>query len=187
MNFLIADRSSILDTKRMSLIKSTPTLDIVKPLEIEQQQFHRPRKDESQECLRQMILEAFVELERKPEIFGQPFTIIIPSKTWEGGKKVCELKEISSSIGDHMANWVEMSLTWANQISKSKRNWDKLSNCPDESEWFRLIVWKDGCTRLMGGSSYTQQTHTMTDIFSVSYGLQEKLYDTVPAVVRYEH
>lgn len=54
-----------------------------------------------------------------------------------------------------MANWVEMSLTWANQISKSKRNWDKLSNCPDESEWFRLIVWKDGCTPLMGGSSYS--------------------------------
>lgn len=187
MNFLIADSSSILDTNRIRVIKSVSTSNFVKPLDIEQKLFQKPRKNQRQEGLRQLILESFVELNRRPEVFGRPFTIISPSKTWNGGKKVCELKEISNSIGDHMANWIEQALDWAYQISKSKRNWEKLSNCPDESECFRLIDWKDGCARLMGGSSYTQQTHTMTDIFSVSYGLEEEIYDTVPAVVRYEN
>ena len=87
MNFLIAVNSrSLLDVNRIRLFKSTSMSDTVYPLEIEQKLFQKPRKDTRQECLRQIIMESFREVVQHPEKYRKPFTIITPSKTWEGRK-----------------------------------------------------------------------------------------------------
>lgn len=77
----------------------------VKPQDINQKLFRRKRKDEEQERVRKIIIEAFVEMKENPEEYGRSFKTMMPEKTWDS-KTVFELKKMACQLGDHNASWV---------------------------------------------------------------------------------
>lgn len=123
--------------------------DVIPKL-IDRSLFQEKREDLQQEWTREIILEAFDVVDRHPEKYAKSFTVMIPKKTWES-KTVGELKSLAKKMGDHIANWVEWALSLAQRISNGE-TWEAICNDPDTEEWYRLIVWKNGCCRLVGGS-----------------------------------
>lgn len=123
----------------------------VKPQDINQKLFRRKRKDEEQERVRKIIIEAFVEMKENPEEYGRSFKTMMPEKTWDS-KTVFELKKMACQLGDHNANWVEQALEWAQRIANGE-SWEAICDDVDTANWYRLVVWKYGYTRRVGGSS----------------------------------
>lgn len=150
----------------------------VNPNGIDQSPFQVKRKDSKQEAMRQLILEAFTRKDENPEKYGKPFKTLMPAKTWEW-KTVGELKELATKLGDHVADWVEQALEWAQRIQNGE-TWEAICNEPDTAKWYRLVQWKNGYYRLVGGS------HLGGDYcpaFDVSYNICHADYYTVPLVV----
>lgn len=130
-----------------------PTEDI--PFEvnykgIDQSLFEKARSDREQEKTRQIILEAFAEVDKYPEKYASPFDTLMPKKTKINNIK--EMKMDAYHLGGHVADWVEQALEWAQRISNGE-SWEFLCNYTDSASWFRVISWKDDLYRLVGGSS----------------------------------
>ena len=157
----------------------------VNPLGIDQTLFKTKKKDVRQEGTRELILEAFAELKRNPEKYGKKFKTMMPYKTWLS-KTVGELKELASNLGNHNADWVEQALEWAQRITNGE-SWEAICNEADTADWYRLVVWKNGYSRFVGGSR-----HRITNKPASAVGLCDcgsgviTYYDIVPLVVLYE-
>lgn len=153
------DIITILEKYEPTEFATVPTEDkwfMINPQTINQNIFQEERGDESQERVRKLILEAFDELKNNPEKYGRTFKTIMPELPDKTGEKRSysgyELQEISSKLGDHIADWVEQALEWAQRISNGE-SWEKLCNEYDTSKYLRVIIWKGGYTvRLVGGS-----------------------------------
>ncbi len=157
----------------------------VKPQSIDQELFKKKREDEKQEKTRQLILEAFEELRKNPEKYGKKFKTMMPRKYWTS-ETVAELKELSCQLGDHMADWVEQSLEWAQRIA-NKESWEAICNIPDTANWYRAISWKNGYTRAVGGSVRCDTTTVhASHVGRGDYDDDEILFVTVPLVVAYD-
>lgn len=156
----------------------------VNPETINRELFKTKKKDERQEKTRQIILEAFDEVKNKPERYNKPFKTLIPEKTW-GSKTVAQLKEVAKSHGDHMADWVEQALEWAQRISNGE-SWKAICNDADTANWYRLVVWKTGYVRLVGGAREYNSNAPVSDVFYYNYYSYGKLYNAVPLVVLYK-
>lgn len=153
----------------------------VKPQAIDQSLFQKKREDEDQENTRQLILEAYEEVKKVPEKYGQ-FKTMMPKKEWKD-KTVEELKEYATRIGDNMADWVEQALEWAQRIANGE-SWEIVCNEPDAAKWYRLVNWKDGYTRLVGGShNYVDNVLPASDVDNGWYAYFSRLHDTVPLIV----
>lgn len=122
----------------------------VNPLDIDRNLFQEKRKDSRQEWTRQLILEAFTKMDEDPTRYGKPFKTLMPEKTWRW-KYVSDLIELAKNLGDHDADWVEQALEWAQRISNGE-TWEDICNNPDTANWYRLVKWKNGYYRLVGGS-----------------------------------
>lgn len=162
----------------------------VNPVKINQNLFIKERKDKKQERTRLIILEAFAEMKEDPERYAKPFKVIIPRKTWEE-KQVGELIEISSKIGDHIADWVELALEWAQKLERSDVWWEAICNDPDDTAWFRMVIWKDGLARRIGGCArdngiYNPIGASNSDIQDSLGGSKYKVKNTVPIIISYE-
>lgn len=155
----------------------------VNPKTINQNLFSKKRKDSMQEQTRQIILEAFTKLSEEPEKYGRPFKTMIPKKTWSS-KTVKELKEIANNLGDHMADWVEQALEWAQRIANGD-TWEAVCNEADTEDWYRLVIWKNGYTRLVGGARKYIYNYPASDVGYDDYGSNDRLSNTVPLVVLY--
>lgn len=123
----------------------------IKPKAINQKIFEDKRKDKYQEITRRLIIEAFDVMKRNPE-YQRNFKTMMPKKEWEF-KIIPELKEMAGKLGDHNADWVEQALEWAQRIQNGE-NWEVICNEIDRANWRRLIIWKNGEVRLVGGSFY---------------------------------
>lgn len=156
----------------------------VMPLDINQEFFNKKRKDEKQEELRKIIQAAFAKLKENPEKYGRNFTTMIPQKTWDF-QSVEELQQMASSLGDHLADWVEQSLEWAQKIANGE-SWESICNLPDNSDWYRLVIWNNGYTRLIGGSHYDCTDFPISQVSYFGYPALDILDDTVPLVVLYK-
>ena len=156
---------------------------MVKPLAINQNLFKDEREDFKQEKIRQYILEAFEEMKKNPK-YTRDFKTMNPKKTWDE-KSVGELKKLAKNLGDHNANWVEQALEWA-QIIANGESWEKLCNERDTSNWYRLVVWKDGFARLVGGSCIDDFYDPISDVDACMYNDDEVFKHTVPKVVSYD-
>jgi len=155
----------------------------VNPLTIDQTLFMHPRRNLDQEKTRQLILDAFEEIRNCPER-AKAFKTYMPPKTWEY-KKVSEIKKIASQIGDHNADWVEQALEWAQRISNGEP-WENICNKYDTAHWYRLVVWKNKYSRLVGGSRAGYNNFTPSTV-SVLDSLDDYTYDcVVPLVVFYD-
>ena len=177
------------ETKQVTTAKvaQKPTEDEwfeVKPQAIDQKLFRKKRENKKQENTRKLILEAFVEMKANPEKYRKNFKTMMPKKTWLS-KTVAELKEMACKLGDHNADWVEQALEWAQRIANGE-SWETICNDKDTANWYRLVVWKNGYTRLIGGSVYDDDSSPASDVFSNNYIGNFNLGSTVPLVVLYE-
>lgn len=151
---------------------------------IDRRLFQNQRIDERQEEARQLILEAFNEVKCNPEKYGKKFKTFMPYKTWED-KTIAELKQLACGLGDHNADWVEQALEWAQRISNGEL-WASVCNKQDTANWYRLIVWKDGGARAVGGSSVFECGFSASEVHCTDYSLNMNVASTVPLVVLYE-
>ena len=156
----------------------------VKPLAIDQILFKKERKDKRQEKMRRIILEAFEESKKNPEKYSKNFRTMIPQKYWPREKTIADLEEIASKLGDHMANWVEQALEWAQRIANGE-SWESVCNESDNAKYTRLVAWKNGYYRGIGGySSFV--TIPASHVFDQN--LQDTIWldNKVPLVVDYD-
>ena len=103
----------------------------VNPMAIDQSLFSEEKSDKRQEMTRQLILEAFAEMENKSK-YARPFKTLMPEKAWDA-KLIDELREIAYNLGDHMANWYRL-IEWRNgyvQIVGGSRKADNPSPATD--------------------------------------------------------
>ena len=122
----------------------------VNPQAITQNLFQKKRKNERQEKTRNLILEAFAEMQSSPEKYRRKFKTMMPMKTWTS-KTVEGLNLLACELGDHNADWVEQALEWAQRICNGE-SWEAVCNNADTANWYRLVVWKNGYARPVGGS-----------------------------------
>lgn len=110
--------------------------------------FVTPREDPNQEKVRKLILEAFSEADAKPEKYSQPFETLVPDMDILCYTK-SKLIVLAYDLGDHMADWVEQALVWAQKISDGQ-SWESICNYPDTSKNRRMIIWKNGNYAIVG-------------------------------------
>ena len=172
----------------------------VNPLDIDSSLFTQKREDEKQEATRILILEALGEVRRQPNRYAKPFKTMIPKKTWTT-KNGSELIKLSKQLGHHMANWVEQALEWAQRIQNGE-SWITLCNEPDTAKCYRLVIWKDGYGREIGGSygkkhciafsiGGTGKTSICnapaSNVNSFQFSSNDQFDTTVPLVVDYDY
>ena len=155
----------------------------VNPQAINQELFQEKRDDKRQERTRQRILEAFTEMKNFPEKYGKSFKTMMPEKTLRS-KTVEKLKKLASRLGDHNADWVEQALEWAQRIHNGE-SWEDVCSEPDTANWYRLVVWKDGYARLIGGSDMHNDDSPASDVGHSDYYSNNRVDCTVPLVVLY--
>ena len=136
----------------------------VTPIDIDRNLFKEERKDKKQEHTRKLILEAFRNVEKNPWKYGKPFKTKVMEKELNSG--VFSGKDESDE--GHIANWVEQALEWAQRIHNGE-SWETLCNIPDISRWYRIIIWKDGKLRYIGGSSADSNKSPATAIHQVNF------------------
>lgn len=156
----------------------------VNPLAIDQNLFKKKRKDIRQKVTRRIILKAFAELKKNPEKYGKNFKTMMPKKEWST-KTVAQLKEMACKLGDHNADWVEQALEWAQRIVNGD-SWEAICNDMDTANWYRLVVWKNGYARLVGGSREGVFNVPASVVGNYDYYDNLNCRDTVPLVVIYE-
>ena len=107
----------------------------------------------------------------------------MPEKKWQGYKTVAELKEYAKELSGQTADWVEQALEWAQRISNGE-SWEAICNKADTAKWYRLISWKKGYYRLVGGSrASSSYGYPASDVFGYDYDSCSSIDDTVPLVV----
>lgn len=155
----------------------------VNPKAINQELFSEPREDSEQEATRQIILRAFIKLNEEQERYGRPFKTMIPEKTWSS-IKVEELEKIASNLGDHMADWVEQALEWAQRIANGE-TWEDVCNEPDTADWYRVVFWGNNDARFVGGARKNLSSDPASSVHDYGYKCNNILMIAVPLVVLY--
>lgn len=158
----------------------------VYPLEINRNLFQTKRKNRQQEETRKLILEAFSKVNEYPEKYGNPFKTLMPEAI-ERWMTIGELRKLASKMGDHIADWVEQAMEWAQRIQNGE-TWETICNNPDITEWFRMIAWKDGGQKLVGGARRinSQKPASYIEPGNVAFYAATRIHNAVPLIVRYE-
>ena len=154
----------------------------VNPLGIDRSKFEKPMSNRKQEWTRQIIQKAFAEVDKHPEKYASAFYTLMPEKKWNGLKTVAELNAYANDLDGQMADWVEQALEWAQRLFNGE-SWETICNNADTANWYRVILWKNGCYRLVGGSRNYNVLNPASDVFDYDYGSFNCIYDTVPLVV----
>lgn len=168
-------------TAKLALVPTEDKWFEVNPQTIDQSIFQKERKNARQEKTRRLILEAFAEVKNSPEKYGKKFKTMIPKKSWKS-KTVEELKQLACELGGHNADWVEQALEWAQRICNGE-SWEAICNKADTANWYRMIIWKNGYARLVGGSRYLSIDCPASDVGDSDYDSNNRICDTVPLVV----
>lgn len=156
----------------------------VNPLVIDRTPFQEGRKDQMQEETRQLILKAFAMVDENPTRYGNPFKTLMPEKTWDE-KTYDELRKLATDLGDHMADWVELALVWAQQIYNGEP-WKNLCDSSDLAKWFRLVDWGNGCYGIVGGARRAGCPAPATIVLCKDRDRVRKTQSAVPLVVLYK-
>ena len=166
----------------LAQIPSEGKLFEVNPLGIDRSKFEKPMSNRKQEWTRQIIQKAFAEVDKHPEKYASAFYTLMPEKKWNGLKTVAELNAYANDLDGQMADWVEQALEWAQRLFNGE-SWETICNNADTANWYRVILWKNGCYRLVGGSRNYNVLNPASDVFDYDYGSFNCIYDTVPLVV----
>lgn len=141
----------------------------------------KKRKDIKQEKTRKLIKEAFREFDAKPAQYPE-YETMVPEKTWVVDT-IENIKKFSNMYGGNTANWVEQALEWAQLIANGVP-WETLCNTQDFSQWYRVITWKDGEPRVVGGSVQGGNSCSATHIHAYNYTNSSTPGNVVPLIVR---
>ena len=152
----------------------------VRSAEIDQRLFLEEKSDQRQEKTRQLILEAFAEMKNNSK-YARTFKTLMPEKIWDV-KYASQLETIACNLGAHMADWVEQALVWAQRIANGE-TWKEVCNDPDTANWYRLIEWKNGYARLVGGSRRNSHNYPASYVHDSGCDPSIRLSHTVPLVV----
>lgn len=166
----------------LSPIPTEGKLFRVSPLGIDRRHFEEPMSDQNQESTRQIIQEAFAEVDKHPERYNTSFYTLIPVINWDYDKTVEELKEYASDFGGLMADWVEQALEWAQRISNGE-SWESICNMADTEHWYRMISWKNTCYRIVGSSRHFRGGEAVSAVRQHDYNSMSKVHHTVPLIV----
>ena len=156
----------------------------VKPQAIDQKIFEEERKDFRQEETRKLIVEAFAKMKKNPEKYGKNFKTMFPKKEWVA-KTIAQLEEMASERGDHNADWVEQALEWAQRIANGEA-WKCICNYADEANYYRVVIYKLGDAKLVGGSVKYNDIMPASHVSSSYYGSNCIFSGAVPLIVLYE-
>lgn len=156
----------------------------IRPKAINRKLFEKKRKDIKQEKIRRLIIDAFIQMDSEPKKYSRNFKTMFPQKIWKY-KTVKELNKLATILGDHNADWVEQALEWAQRIDNGE-TWEMLCNSPDTSKWYRVVMWSDGCARLVGGSYRDNVFTAATDVGEYRYAVNIVPIDSVPLIVSYK-
>lgn len=166
-------------------IAQTPTegkLFEVRPLEIDRRgYFGEPLSDKMQEKTRQIINEAFAELDKQPQKYASPFYTLIPEKKWKGHRTVAELKAYARDLDGEMADWVEQALEWAQRIYNGEA-WNAICNNVDTANWRRVIVWKNRYCRIVGSTRFLYDEFPASDVYNKNVMLTDLVDYAVPLI-----
>ena len=154
----------------------------VNPLGIDRSKFEKTMSNQRQERTRQIIQEAFAEVDKHPEKYASAFYTLMPEKNWNGRKTVAELKAYANDLGGQMANWVEQALEWAQRLFNGE-SWEAICNNADTANWYRMIIWKNGYARLVGGSRNSINLYPASYVNNNDYNSNNRINNTVPLVV----
>lgn len=168
-------------TAKMSKVPTENQWFEVDPLGIDLKLFRKKRKDASQETTRKLILEAFAELWRNPRKYGRKFKTMMPKKDWSH-KTGKQFSEMGCKLGNHMADWVEQAMEWAQRIANGE-SWEDVCNKADTANCYRAIIWKNGSIRIVGGSHYSDLCCSASDVHNNDYDYDFIFINTVPLVV----
>ena len=160
----------------------------VKPKTIDRKLFQERRENERQESTRNLILEAFDEMDNKPWKYGENFKTMFPMRTLLSST-VAGLVEVAKELGDDIADWVEQAMEWAQRISNGE-SWETICDSADKASWTRIVKWKNDCYRLVGGSSrgrnYFYCPPSDVNSHQKQYHYNDSVYDVVPLIVLYD-
>lgn len=156
----------------------------IKPQSIDQNLFQNKRENREQEKTRKLILEAFDEVKNSPAQYGKNFKTMRPKNTWTV-KTVAELNQLACELGDHNADWVEQALEWAQRICNGE-SWKSVCNARDTAKWPRLVIWKNGYARIVGGSCSNCCDPPASYVCNNDYSSSDEIYYAVPLPVLYE-
>ena len=106
----------------------------------------------------------------------------MPEKKWNGLKTVAELNAYANDLDGQMADWVEQALEWAQRIFNGE-SWETICNNADTANWYRVILWENGCYRLVGGSRNNNNNNPASDVNNNDYNSNNRINNTVPLVV----
>lgn len=154
----------------------------VNPLEIDRSKFEKPMSNRKQEWTRQIIQKAFAEVDKHPEKYASAFYTLMPEKKWNGLKTVAELNAYANDLDGQMADWVEQALEWAQRLFNGE-SWETICNNADTAYWYRVILWKNGCYRLVGGSRNININYPASDVGNRGYYSNDRIIGAVPLVV----
>lgn len=173
------------DKFEVSRIPTEGKLFEVNLLSINRNYFKQMTRETSKiQRVNRIILEAFAEVDKNPGKYASSFYTIIPEKKWNDLKNPTQLKKYANDFGGWMADWVVQALEWAQRISNGE-SWKTICEKRDNANNYRMIVWKDGDTCFVGGSSNHILICTATDLNDrdIFGGSDRMLYRTVPLVV----
>lgn len=154
----------------------------VNPWEIDRSNFAGQMQDMRQEDTRQIIREAFDEVDKHPEKYGSSFYTMIPEKYWNGYKDVEYMNVYSRQVGGLTADWVQQALEWAQRIHNGE-SWEDICNHVDTAPNYRLICWKDGSYRVVGGSKEFRDRFSASDVDVSGNDVATYYANTVPLIV----
>lgn len=166
-------------------VAQTPTegkLFEVNPAGIDRSKFEKPMRNRQQEWTRQIIQEAFAEVDKHPKKYASAFYTLMPEKKWYDYKIVAELKAYANYLGGQMADWVEQALEWAQRLFNGE-SWEAICNNADTANWYRMIVWENGYARLVGGSRNCFDSSPASDVSDYDFYSDNSIVLTVPLVV----
>lgn len=164
----------------------------VNPNSINLDLFKTVRSDSAQEITRRIILDAFEEVKKYPQKYGSPFKTMIPNlDDCQDVSSICrptvdDLIEKSKKMGGHIASWVEQALEWAQRLENGE-SWKNICNDPDETKWYRLVIWKDGYARRVGGASFIAYEHAASRLLDYRLYRGDHVSYTVPLLVLKPH
>lgn len=122
-----------------------------------------------------------------PEKYAKEFYTMFPEKTWETLEwdMAKELEKLAERLGHHMTNWIELSLEWAQRISNGE-SWEYVCNKADDANWYRLVRWKNGYYRRVGGARKSYDSGApASGVYYKDYLPESCFKHAVPSVVMY--
>ena len=148
----------------------------VRPSTINRMLFDEKREHPDEEKVRLWIKDALFEMDKNPSKYERDFFSLIPKRQW-GDKSVEEVLNYATTIGGVTMDWIEAGIEISQRISNGE-NWHRVCRELDDIKQNRIIIWKNGCPRFIGGSNAAP-----AEICEVDLTAEHTLHDTVPKVV----